>query len=149
MSPWNKAREWVKRHGFAAGAFTAAAVAIVLALLAPTPVELPGLAQGSDALWRVEHGIISYAAFYLLVLSLALAIGGRGFTEIGPGGVKTGDVASKKRQIGLEKQAEALKGIQQGLAMNATLTQAGIQQLRQEVRELDQRLDELDKRLDH
>jgi len=88
------------RHGFAVGVLLAAVGAIALGLFAPMPQELPSLAQGSATLWRIEQGGFAFVAFYVLVVAIALALKGRGFTEFGPGGVKTGDVMRPKNQKG-------------------------------------------------
>ena len=88
------------RHWFVAGVLLAVAGALAVGLLAPLPPELPSLAQGSSTLWRVEQGGISFVVFYILIVSVALALKGRGFTEFGPGGVKAGDVDRRKNQNG-------------------------------------------------
>lgn len=144
MSAWGKARRWLARHGLAAGVLVAAAGAAVLALAVPGPDELPSLAQGSVALWRLEQFIFSFAAFYLPLMVFALALRGRGFVEFGPGGVKAGDVAQQKQQIGLQELAAAMEVLRQSIEKNAALTQVAVEQTRVELEELRQRLDELD-----
>jgi hypothetical protein len=100
MHPGDRGRWWFMRHGFAAGVLLAAVGAIALGFFVPIPQELPSLAQGSATLWRVEQGGFSFVVFYVLVIAVALALKGRGFTEFGPGGVKTGDVVRTKKKKG-------------------------------------------------
>jgi len=144
-----KLKQWLKRHGFAAGVILAGVAAIAFGLAVPVPDDLPVPAQNSAALWRVEQAAIAYAFFYLLVLATTLGLKDRGFVEFGPGGVKAGDVAAaqKERQIALEKQAETLAALRDAVAMHAALSQAAVQQLQRELRELEQRLDKLNSEL--
>jgi hypothetical protein len=144
MSPRRNARGWFERRGLAVAVFLAAIAAIVLGLAISAPEKLPALAQGSTALWRVEQIGFSFFVFYVLIAAIALALGGRGFTELGPSGVKAGDVVQQKHQRGLEEQAETLAGVRRSAVMNATLTRAAIQQQGHELKELRERLARLE-----
>lgn len=146
MSPRRNAKGWFK-HGLAAAVLLVALGAIALGLAVPAPKELPGLAQGSTALWRVEVIGFSFAIFYLLVAAIALALQGRGFIEVGPSGVKAGDVIQKKHQLGLEGQAETLNSVRRGVWISAALQRAAVQQQGEELKNLRDRLARLEEKL--
>ncbi|HET9592295.1 MAG TPA: hypothetical protein VFP17_05195 [Solirubrobacterales bacterium] len=146
MSPRRNAKGRF-RHGLAAAVFLVAVGAVVLGLAVPAPEKLPGLAQGSTALWRVEIIGFAFGIFYVVVAAIALAVEGRGFTEVGPSGVKAGDVVQKKHQLGLEEQAEILDAVRRAVLANAALQRAAVQRQGEELKELRDRLDQLEEKL--
>jgi hypothetical protein len=95
---------------------------------AATPEPVPDFALRAPEIYRLEIGAAFFAAFYLATLAFLLALGGRGFAEFGPRGLKIDQILRsntalrQQRHIdhwteGLLKELDAdLKVIQAELA---------------------------------
>jgi hypothetical protein len=135
------------RRVFAGGVILAVAAGAAIGLAVPVPEELPGLAQGSVALWRAQQAAFFSGLFYLFVTAIVSAMEGRGFTEIGPGGVKTGQVVQKQQQAALERQNETINAIRREAEKDAALLQVAMLQTQQKLKELEQRQVKLEDKL--
>jgi hypothetical protein len=95
-------RLWLARWGFALLVGVAIVAGCIAALVVTPPSEVPGIALQAGSVYRVEVGLVVFAALYVVTVALALALHNRGFTEIGTGGVKAQNLAAASRSEGLE-----------------------------------------------
>jgi hypothetical protein len=76
------------RWGFAALVVVAIAVGLVAAVTVAPPADIPSVALGAEAVYRVEIGAAVFFGLYVAVMAFVLATHNRGFTEIGSSGVR-------------------------------------------------------------
>jgi len=124
----------------------ATAYAVVLALNAEIPRQLPGIALGSTDLYRQELGLAHMIGFYIVILLIALAADGKGLVKFGKDGAEFGDVIGQK----VEAQSDASEGIAASLheqervgAGNAKAIEAVRQAFREKARADKQQIAEL------
>jgi hypothetical protein len=154
---WYPVKVWLVNYGFAGLVLLAFAGGIIAAQQTDVPPagELPGLAFGSQVLYRNEVGGVSFVFFYLMALVFVLALNGRGFTEIGPKGVRDGKVVNRETLETLKGQEQSITTLKRDLVgnieVNRILTKQAVEQQRkiaeqqQEIAELRQRIDNLEK----
>jgi hypothetical protein len=140
---WLAVKAWLINYGFAALVLIALVGGIVVAQQTHVPEtsDLPGLAFGSQLLYRNEIGGISFIFYYLIVLVFVLALNGRGFTEIGPKGVRDGKVVNKETQETIKGQEQSIEALTRDLKKSTEATRM----LSEEVAMLRKRLDDLEK----
>jgi H+/gluconate symporter-like permease len=86
----------LKGYGFAFLVFVALACASYLAGSATAPEPVPDYALQAAEIYRLEIGAAFFVAFYLAVLAVVLALGGKGFTELGTRGLKAQQVVAQQ-----------------------------------------------------
>lgn len=138
MSAWRNIKRWLKHDGLPIGVFVIAVVAIFIGLAEPAPEPLPGLAQGSMAVWRLGVAILCFIPLYLMWVALVMALGGRGFTEVGPGGAKAGSVVEETQQDAIVEQAERADRLHDELLKSNRITRAALD-------DVDRRLTDLER----
>ena len=79
---------WPRQYGFAFLVFVALACASFLAGSAAVPEPVPDYALQAEEIYRLEIGAAFFVAFYLALMAVVLALGGRGFAELGTQGLK-------------------------------------------------------------
>lgn len=106
---------WLKHYGFALLVFVALACASFLAGSAAIPEPVPDYALQAEEIYRLEIGAAFFVAFYLALMAFLLALGGRGFAELGTQGLKAQTVVAQRtrqqrslfRQRDLDRQTFA------------------------------------------
>lgn len=78
----------LRHYGFALLVFVALACASFLAGSAAVPHPVPDYALQAEEIYRLEIGAAFFGAFYVALMAILLALGGRGFVELGTAGVK-------------------------------------------------------------
>jgi hypothetical protein len=154
---WHPVKAWLVNYGFAGLVLLAFAGGVIAAQQTDVPPagELPGLAFGSQVLYRNEIGGVSFVFYYLMALVFVLALNGRGFTEIGPKGVRDGKVVNRETQETLKGQEQNIATLKRDLEGNVEVSrllkkqaveqQEQIAEQQQEIAELRQRIDNLEK----
>ncbi len=128
---------------------TAIVAAGIIALRTKVPFPVPDFALQSESLYRVAVGGGSFFVFYLAVLAFVLAMNGRGFTSIGPRGVKADQVV-KVQQGTLKGQEQSIEVLERNLERNRTATAVVNQQNREQqeqINELQEQNRKLEERL--
>jgi hypothetical protein len=128
----------------------ATVVAVVLALTAEVPDVLPGIALGSQSLYREELGVAHLLGFYLVILLVALAAHGKVPVKFGKDGAEFGDIGRKldaQDEWG-EGLAEALNEVERMARGNRRAVEAVWRALADIAREDAVRLEALEKRLE-
>ncbi len=154
---WSPVKAWMINYGFAGLVLLAFAGGVIVAQQTEVPPagELPGLAFGSQALYRNEVGGVSFVFYYVVVLLFVMALNGRGMTQIGPKGVRDGKVVNKETQGTIKGQEKSIKALQRDLAgsievgrqlgLTAEEQAQQIVALEQDVAKLQQRIADLEK----
>lgn len=91
-------KKWLVNYGFAALVLVALGGGVLAALNVEVPTQddgLPSLAFGSELLYKLEIGGLTFLFGYLVVLAFVLALNGRGFVHIGPKGLKAEEVVNR------------------------------------------------------
>lgn len=127
MSRWGKIAGWLEAYGFAVLVLLAIIAAAVAGLTATIPRDAP-LVGDSESLYSLLVGGVAFAVFYLGALAFVLALRGRGFTELGPRGVRANRVLRKKQQQALRRHEEAIEGLKTQLKQMSALTEALVDQ---------------------
>lgn len=108
-------QHWLEKYGFVFLVFMALACTSYIAGSAQVPHPVPDLALQSREIYRLEIAIAFFVAFYLVTLTVLLALGGKGFAELGPRGLKATTVIgaavreqqeASSRQLKLVNEAE-------------------------------------------
>ena len=120
---------WLHRYALAFLVLLALACASYLAGSAAVPHPVPDFALQAPEIYRLEIGAAFFVAFYLATLAVVLALGGKGFAELGPRGLKAQQVVE---QVTDGKQQQALS------RHLRTITQMG-----RELEELHSQVDDL------
>jgi hypothetical protein len=145
-------KKWLEDYGFGVLVLAAIVAAGFIAVYAELPVPIPDFALKSTSLYRLEIGGASFFIFYLAVVAFVLALNGRGFTSIGPRGVKADQVvrANQVQQQTIKGQEKSIEALERSLERNRTATGLLNQQnrkLRDQVRQLQVQADEMQERL--
>ncbi|MDQ2629833.1 MAG: hypothetical protein M3Y75_02500 [Actinomycetota bacterium] len=90
---------WLKHYGFALLVLASLACASFLAGGATVPEPIPDYALQSEEIYRLEIGAAFFVAFYLALMALMLALGGKGFAEFGARGLRAATVVSRQKQL--------------------------------------------------
>ncbi|HEU5064056.1 MAG TPA: hypothetical protein VFT79_13035 [Solirubrobacterales bacterium] len=111
---------WLRHYGFAFLVFVALACASFLAGSVAVPHPVPDYALQAEEIYRLEIGAAFFAAFYLALIAILLALGGRGFVEFGTQGLKAQRVVVQQSpdpdQEKLDRQAlQKLRSLEQRL----------------------------------
>jgi hypothetical protein len=113
------ATKQLKNFGFALLVLIGLVVAGYLAVNCRVPDPLPDFALRAEEVYRVEIGAACFIAFYLAATAFVLALNGRGFTDVGPGGVKANEFVNREldqeQQVSIDKQAEADRAMLTGI----------------------------------
>jgi hypothetical protein len=153
---WSSVKAWLVNYGFAGLVFLAFVGGAIASQRTEVPPvgELPGLAFGSQTLYRNEVGGISFIFYYLAALVFVLALNGRGFTQFGLKGVRDGKVVNRETHETIKGQEQSIIALERDLAGNIEVSrmlkkQAAEQQetmaeQQKEIAELRQRLDKLE-----
>jgi len=72
----------------------AIAVGSVIAMTSTPPADVPSVALGAPAVYRVEVGAAVFFGLYVAMMAFALSLQNRGFTEIGSGGIRAQRLAA-------------------------------------------------------
>lgn len=88
-----RAWRWISRWGFAPAVAIAVLVGLAVAVTVEIPADLPSVALRAAPIYRLEVGGALFAGLYIATMAFFLALQNRGFTEIGPGGVRAQDIA--------------------------------------------------------
>jgi hypothetical protein len=105
-------RGWLKDFGFPVLVLAALAASGYLAASVPVPHPVPDFALQAAPVYRLEVGAVSFAILYLAAMAFVLALGGRGFTEIGTQGLRATEVvgaASEEQVILLDQRLSDLE----------------------------------------
>jgi hypothetical protein len=155
---WRALKTWLINYGFAGLVFLAFVGGVIIAQQTEVPAtaDLPGLAFGSQSLYRNEVGGISFVFYYLAALVFVLALNGRGFTIIGPKGIRDGKVVNRETQETIRGQERSIAALERDLTGNIEAARQlrlqakdqdeEIAQLRELLAEQQQRIDSLEKR---
>jgi hypothetical protein len=108
-------RHCLKHYGFAFLVFVALGCASFLAGSVAVPESVPDYALQSEEIYRLEIGAAFFVAFYLAIMAILLALGGKGFAEFGTRGLKTETVVSRQKQLD-HHVVEAVKSMPVALA---------------------------------
>lgn len=90
---------WLTRWGFAVLVGIAAMVGIVVGVTVAVPIEIPGAALRSGAVYRLEVGGAVFIGLYFLAMAFVLALRNRGFTEIGTDGIRAESLGDVPRSL--------------------------------------------------
>jgi hypothetical protein len=85
-------RAWISRWGFAALVGVAIVAGIAVAATVAPPADIPAVALQAAVVYRLEVGGALFLGLYLVAMVFILALQNRGFSEIGPGGVRAQDL---------------------------------------------------------
>jgi hypothetical protein len=96
----------LRHYGFAFLVFVALACASFLAGSAAVPHPVPDYALQAEEIYRLEIGAAFFAAFYLTLMAMLLALGGRGFAEFGPNGLKAQQVVTQQKPIARQRELD-------------------------------------------
>ncbi|HET7121382.1 MAG TPA: hypothetical protein VFI17_09055 [Solirubrobacterales bacterium] len=135
----------MERYGFAALVVVAMVGATVIGVTATVPPDLPVFALRSRSLYQVEVAGGCFLVFYIPLLAFVLALNGRGFTQLGPRGLKAEQVVNHQ-QLALKGQEERIESLKDDVGLTAAALRAVYEQLREDVKELRTRLDMLDRK---
>jgi hypothetical protein len=138
-SCWQAVKSWLVNYGFATLVFLAIGGGAAIAWQTEVPESLPGLAFDSTLLYRVEVGGIVFLIQYLMILAFVLALNGRGFSEIGPKGVKAQKVVNRTQET-IKGQEESIEALERNLEWGIE----AVRFLSDEVRRLRKRLDDVE-----
>ncbi len=99
---------WLRHYGFAFLVFVALACASFLAGSAAVPEPVPDYALQAEEIYRLEIGAAFFVAFYLALMAFLLALGGKGFAELGTQGLKAQTIVAQRtrQQKALSRQRE-------------------------------------------
>lgn len=86
-----------------------------LAMGAPTPEPVPDFALQDGAVYRLEVGAASFTILYIAAMAFVLALGGRGFTEIGTQGLRATEVVEVVSEEQMTLQGQKLKRLELGI----------------------------------
>ncbi len=89
--------------------------ACYLAIDVDVPSPAPDFALKAGSIYRIEIGLAAFAGFYLMVMTFVLALGGRGFTEIGTKGLRAQEVVNRKQQTAMHGQDRSIKAVRHAL----------------------------------
>lgn len=84
---------------------TAVLVGVIFASTAAVPVEIPGFALQSSAVYRLEVGGAIFLGLYFVAMAFVLALRNRGFTEIGTDGIKAENLGEVPRTLLTQERA--------------------------------------------
>jgi len=136
-------QHWLEKYGFVFLVFVALACTSYIAGSARVPRPVPDLALQSQEIYRLEIALAFFVAFYLVTLTVLLALGGRGFAEFGARGLKATTVIGptvRERQEASSRQlilADEAEGEAEELV-------ADLEDLRERVDSQQVRLDDLE-----
>lgn len=99
-------RRLLQRYGFAFLIFMALACSCLMAGTADAPEPVPDFALQAEEIYRLEIGAAFFVAFYLATLTFLLALGGRGFAEIGTTGLKVDQVIDSGSALRRQAQVD-------------------------------------------
>jgi hypothetical protein len=106
-------RRWPEQYGFAFLVVVAIGCGSFLAGSVEVPEPVPTFALQAAEIYRLEIGVAFFAVFYVATMTLLLALGGRGYAEVGTRGLKVAQVVMKSnatlRQQGrVDRETQAM-----------------------------------------
>lgn len=124
------------RIALAGAVMLAVAGGVFVALSETPPDPLPGVALGSPALFRIELGFASFAAFYLALVVVVNALKGFLIVRLGPKGAEFGDAVDMREREAATDLARGVRGVEGGLSVVATTLAESVRRLEREIAEI-------------
>jgi hypothetical protein len=99
---------WISRWGFAAAVAAAVLAGLAVAVTVEMPADIPTVALRAAPVYRLEVGGALFVGLYIATMAFFLALQNRGFTEIGPGGVRAQDLSVVPEVMVAQEESMAL-----------------------------------------
>jgi hypothetical protein len=138
-------RSWFKSYGFATLVLVALADALWIAANVAVPAPVPDFALQAEEIYRLEIGAAFFIAFYLVAMAFVLALGGRGFAELGTKGLRAETIVERAtngtQQAALARQRKIDRQTRESLRETRAFSNALQAELKAHARRLE-RLEE-------
>jgi hypothetical protein len=105
-------RRWLRDLGFPLLVLAALAASSYLAASVQVPKSIPDFALKAAPMYRLEIGGGCFAVLYLAAMAFVLALGGRGFAEIGTRGLRATELSGaigERRAVSIEQRLECVE----------------------------------------
>jgi hypothetical protein len=113
--------EWLGRWGFATGVACLLGFAAATGISVEVPSQAPDFALQASVVYRAEVATTVFAAAYLGLLTLALALHNRGFTEIGTRGLSARNLRESEVQVGVVVREDRMDYLRQNIVDKPSL----------------------------
>lgn len=97
--------EWMAHWGFAVLVGAAVIIAVIVAATVAIPADIPSVALGSTAVYRVEVGGAIFIGLYFAAMAFVLALRNRAFTDIGTDGIRARNLSDVPKALLTQERA--------------------------------------------